>query len=245
MVPMKTTRTLFNAGLAALATVGFLVPSGQAQLTIGTFGEWTGSEAGVWGPWSAATPTFGQTFTVNDPSATTLTTVRFKLKYDTGDPINFEAYVYRWMPVGYSGNVVGGRLNTAAGPQGIGTGVGFQTVEVPTGNVALTVGVQYMIFLSTVGYDDPLYSGEGVVWGYLDAGAQNEPQASAAGDFWFNFGDTEGNWSNSTDWSPHTSPLGTEDLAFEFVLVPEPETIGMVAALGLLGFGWMRRRAVK
>jgi len=127
---------------------------------------------------------------------------------------------------------------------GIQAGNGFQAVEVSTGNVFLDVGVQYMVFLSTVGYDLS-NSGDGVHWGYIQAGAQDEPQKSVAGRFGYNFGEFSSDWSDPDYWVLPGGSQGVDDLAFELVLVPEPQMVGIITALGLLGFGWMRRRGVR
>ncbi len=245
---MKTTSLLSRAALAALLAGGIVAPIGQAALIIGTFGEWTsqgslseGSES--WGAGSSYTLTYGQTFTTpSDLTTLNLSAVRFKLEYpsSTGSPFNFEAYVYEWDSVNEI--VKGLRMNNPSVPlPGIGPGTPLTTFEIATGGVLLTPGLEYMVFLSTA--EHPLEDVGGVSWGYLAAGSTVEPQASAAGAFYSNLGaanDTAA-WKTANYWTSR-SP---EDLAFELVLVPEPQMVGVITALGLLGFGWMRRRGVR
>jgi len=250
---MKTTSLLSRAALAALLAGWIVAPVGQAGVIIGTFGEWTslgspseGSVSGSysWGAGSSYTLTYGQTFTTpNDLTALNLSAVRFKLEYPstTGSSFNFEAYVYEWDSVNEI--VTGPRLNSpSVPPPGIAPGTLLTTFEIATAGVLLTPGLEYMVFLSTA--EHPLEDVGGVSWGYLQAGSQVEPQASAAGAFYYNIGnavDGTGAWTTSGYWTSR-SP---EDLAFELVLVPEPQMVGIITALGLLGFGWMRRRGVR
>lgn len=236
---MKTTSLLSRAALAALLCVGGVAPSGQAQLIISTIAEWQGQGSpdtplinstlgGQWGPYPDYTPTFGQTFTLNDPANNVLTAVHFRISYAVEQNFNYRAYLYEWD----GDNVIAPSLWTSD-PAGIGVG-NDQDISASTGGIALTIGQQYIVFLSTLGEAGTVTYG--ATWGYLASGSST-PEA---GGFYYSSADSSAGWTDNVNWNPYTeTPL--PDLAFELQFVPEPGMSGLVAALGLLGFGWIRR----
>jgi uncharacterized protein with beta-barrel porin domain len=130
-------RLLGGAALLALSSPA------MAQ-NINTIPAWNGtSSISAWGV--PDTATYGQTVT---PTAgqTILSGFTFELGQLSGTAPQFQAYVYQWNSV--TNRIVGSALY-ASGLMTAPNGAAFTAVTINTGNVALTAGLQYVLFLST------------------------------------------------------------------------------------------------
>jgi outer membrane autotransporter protein len=132
-----------GAWLCGVALVALSSPV-TAQ-TINTTTVWDGSSSiSAWS--SSVTETFGQSI-VPTASQTKLGSFTFELSQIGGTtPMQYQAYVYQWD--GGSRTTVGPALFTSAvltAPSGI----GFTPVTINAGSLALTAGVQYILFFST------------------------------------------------------------------------------------------------
>jgi uncharacterized protein with beta-barrel porin domain len=125
---------------AALLALG--VPA-SAQ-SINTTPQWDGA-AGISGWGAPNTATYGQTIT---PTAgqTRLSGFTFELSQSGGTPSQYQAFVYQWDSV--NNRITGSSLFTS-GVVTAPAGAAFTPVTFNTGNVALTAGQQYVLFLST------------------------------------------------------------------------------------------------
>jgi outer membrane autotransporter protein len=97
-------------------------------------------------PWGVTnTATYGQTITPV-VGQTILTGFTFELARTSGTAPQFQGYVYQWDSV--TNRIVGSAL-FASPLMTAPSGTGFTPVTINTGNVTLTVGQQYVLFLST------------------------------------------------------------------------------------------------
>jgi uncharacterized protein with beta-barrel porin domain len=139
-VTRKISRQQLLCGAALLA---LSVPA-SAQ-NIDTTAQWNGTTSvNPWGT-SGSTPTYGETIT---PVAgqTRLTSFTFELSQTSGTAPQYQAYVYQYNST--TNLITGPALFTSAvltAP----SGAGFTVITVKTGSLALAVGQQYVLFLST------------------------------------------------------------------------------------------------
>jgi outer membrane autotransporter protein len=113
---------------------------------IDTTTAWTGtSSIDPWGANAGVTPTYGQTIT---PTAnqTILSGFTFELARESGTAPQFQAYVYQFNSTTHL--IVGPALFTS-GVMTAPSGTTFSAVTISTGSIALTAGLQYVLFLST------------------------------------------------------------------------------------------------
>lgn len=215
--------------LASLLVVG-LTASAQAQSSINTIANWNGS-ASVYSFGLPNTATYGQTITA---PLTGSVLKDFSFELNVPATCTFKAYVYGWNGLEATGTSLytSQVLSTA--------GTGFEQVTINTGNLNLTAGANYVLFLSTS--EVPTSSGTGG-WG------QPGGNFYSGGQFVFiNNGTTPSQWT-SIPWSQNffgTDFLGAGgDLAFtaNFAVTPapEPSTLAM-AALGGLSLLLFRKR---
>jgi uncharacterized protein with beta-barrel porin domain len=140
-VTRKISRQQLLCGAALLA---LSVPA-SAQ-NIDTTPQWNGvTSISPWGTFPASTSTYGETIT---PVAgqTRLTSFTFELAQTSGTAPQYQAYVYQYNST--TNLITGSALFTSAvftAP----SGAGFTAVTVNTGSLALAVGQQYVLFLST------------------------------------------------------------------------------------------------
>jgi outer membrane autotransporter protein len=129
-----------------LGGVALLALSSPAMAqNIDTTPAWNGtSSIDPWGI-SPNTPTYGQTIT---PTAgqTILSGFTFELAQESGTAPQFQAFVYQFNPT--TRLIVGPALFTS-GVMTAPSGAAFTPVTISTGSVALTAGLQYVLFLST------------------------------------------------------------------------------------------------
>jgi autotransporter-like protein len=129
---------LCSAILIALA-------SPAAAQTIDTTAAWNGSSA--IGPWDTVnTPTIGQVITPTS-GQTKLSSFTFELRDTSASTVQYQAFVYQW--AGASNGITGPALFTSAVLTAPSAGT-FTPVTINTGSVALTAGVQYILFFSAV-----------------------------------------------------------------------------------------------
>jgi outer membrane autotransporter protein len=113
---------------------------------INTIQAWDGSfSIDPWGANAGVTPTYGQTIT---PTAgqTTLNGFTFELARESGTAPQFRAYVYQFNTA--TRLIIGPALFTS-GVMTAPSGTTFSAVTISTGSIALTAGLQYVLFLST------------------------------------------------------------------------------------------------
>ena len=199
---------------------------------IDTLTGWNGTDNIIW-MGEPNTATYGQTITVGADNV--LKNFTFRVRQDSGAPVKFQGYVMAWNDA----------LSRATGPvlysstlrQTTGTG-GFETFTFNTGNLALTSGSQYVLFLNASNNFD----------GTSDAGAMASRaggDAYAGGLFVFlNNGNSFGQVTTSS-WTRNWQGNGF-DAAFIATLEPGtvPEPFSMVVFGGLLAAGGLavRRR---
>jgi outer membrane autotransporter protein len=129
-------------GGAALLALG--VPA-SAQ-NIDTTAAWNGtSSIDPWGVTAAATPTYGETITATT-GQTRLTGFTFELARESGTAPQFQAFVYQFNTA--TNLIVGPALYTS-GFMTAPAGTGFAAVTINTGSIALTAGLQYVLFVTT------------------------------------------------------------------------------------------------
>jgi uncharacterized protein with beta-barrel porin domain len=152
-VARTAARKDFLAGVALLA----LSAPASAQ-AIDTHPQWDGaSSLTFWGVTN--TKTYGQTIT-STPGQTRLSGFTFELNQLAGGPTDYQAFVYRWDPA--TQRITGSALFSSGVMTVSGTG-GFTPVSINTGNVALTPGQQYVLFLTTTTV--PQGGGKSFGWG--------------------------------------------------------------------------------
>jgi outer membrane autotransporter protein len=140
MARRMLSRRQLLCGVALLA----LGSPAMAQ-NIDTTPAWNGtSSVDPWGT-AGSTPTYGQTIT---PTAgqTILSGFTFELARESGTAPQFQAFVYQFNSTTHL--IVGPALFTS-GVMTAPSGTPFSAVTVNTGSVALTAGLQYVLFLST------------------------------------------------------------------------------------------------
>jgi uncharacterized protein YhjY with autotransporter beta-barrel domain len=128
-----------------LSGVAFLALSSPAMAAnIDTTTAWDGTNSVS--PWGVTnTATYGQTITPV-VGQTILTGFTFELARTSGTAPQFQGYVYQWDSV--TNRIVGSALFTS-GLMTAPSGTGFTQVTINTGSLALTIGQQYVLFLST------------------------------------------------------------------------------------------------
>ena len=116
-----------------------------AAQTINTTTVWDGSSSiSAWS--SSVTETFGQTI-LPTSSQTKLGSFTFELSQIGGTtPMQYQAYVYQWNSA--NNRTTGPALFTSA-VQTAPSGIAFTPVTVNTGSLALTAGMQYILFFTT------------------------------------------------------------------------------------------------
>lgn len=203
-------------------------------LTIDTTGSWDGTtEVCCFGETNTAT--YGQTFTA-DAVDTQLDSFSFFLNDRVNpDVIDFRAYVYAW----------GG--NFATGPElfesatmsttNNGGADGFERIDIVTGGIQLTAGVQYVLFLSASEvFDGAVGTGS---WGSINAGGSGASTVPG-GNFVF-----QNNTANFGQLFTANWAVRSGDTAFvaEFSAptpIPEPST-ALLFGLGIAGLATRRR----
>jgi uncharacterized protein with beta-barrel porin domain len=130
-----------------LATGSMLVAlsSSVSAQTINTTTAWDGSASiSAWN--SDVTETIGQTIGPTS-SQTKLSSFTFEISQIGGTtPMQYQAFVYQWNSA--SKTIMGPALFTS-GTLTAPTGLAFTPVTINTGSVALTAGLQYMMFFTT------------------------------------------------------------------------------------------------
>ena len=179
------------------------------------------------------TATYGQTITVGADNV--LQSFTFQLTQQSGNPVNFQAYVMGWND---GTSRAAGPVLYASGPQT--TTGGLETFTFNTGNLLLNSGSQYVLFLNLSNNYD----------GFGDAASMSSisnVDAYAGGLFVFlNNGNNFG-LVTSNSWTRNWQGTGF-DTAFQAVLVPSPEPAsllawGLLTGIGLVGYRLRRRRA--
>ena len=233
-----------SAALLGLATLALLGLAGaqavQAQTAIDTTPQSTGQSRIIsWGV--TDTSTYGQTFVA--PSDNVLNNFTFYLGSQVGGsgPIQFQANVYAWDGT----KAVGSALFTSAPQSYTPVSSGYTPVFTSTGITFLTVGQQYVAFLTTAGLQagrpDSRVSWEATD-GYQDA--------YSGGQFVYINCGNDASQLTSSPWT--TNILGSGDLAFQMNFrpsapvspTPEPSTV-TVMALGVLGLAGLAFKARK
>jgi hypothetical protein len=186
--------------LGGVAFLALSVPA-SAQI-IDTTPRWNGTSfISSWG--IPNTATYGQTIT---PTAgqTRLSSFTFQLNRTSGTAPQYQAFVYQWDPTNQ--RIIGPALfgsSVFTAP-----GAGFSPVTINTGNVALTPGQQYVLFLTTstiVGQPNSSYR----------YGALTNNTTYTGGQFVFQNNGTNFNQLSTNSWS-----FINEDLAFQAIVTP-------------------------
>jgi uncharacterized protein with beta-barrel porin domain len=139
MIVSAKNKTMLLGGVAFLA----LSASASAQSIINTIPQWDGVQfISSWGVPNTAT--YGQTIT---PTAgqTRLSSFTFQLNQTSGTAPQYQAFVFQWDATNQ--RIIGPALfgsSVFTAP-----GAGFSPVTINTGNVVLTPGQQYVLFLTT------------------------------------------------------------------------------------------------
>jgi uncharacterized protein with beta-barrel porin domain len=136
---LSRTQLLCGAALLALS-----VPA-SAQ-NIDTTPSWNGtSSIDPWGTNAGTTPTYGQTITAT-ATQDRLTGFTFEVARESGTAPQFQAFVYQFNST--TKLIVGPALYTS-GTITAPAGTTFSAVTINTGSIALTSGLQYVLFLTT------------------------------------------------------------------------------------------------
>jgi hypothetical protein len=134
---------LVKFGTFTLAAFGLVVasPNQSEAFTIDTSTSWNGSTNVSWfGEPNSAT--YGQTFTVG--SSNILNSFSFFLKgFNDPDTTEFTAYVMAWNGSRATGDILFQSIPLATSPN-----EGFERFDIMTGNLALTIGQQYVAFFN-------------------------------------------------------------------------------------------------
>lgn len=211
-------------GLLVALTFAF-APAASAQTTIGAPG---GGEVRSFG--KPDTQTYGQTITaLNDLLSFSFWLGRESpISLTSPVDLHFQAYVYAWDAA----------LKRASGAQLFASAVNHHHTDVNgsfirfdfnTGNLALTPGNVYVLFVSSSGL-----AGNGRI--FMES---NIADAYLGGDFFFmNNGENQGDWTSVSWAGPQFG--STTDLRFEATFVPEPAT-WLLLATGLLAMGIVAR----
>ncbi len=217
----------------------FLIPIQTHATTIDTSSNWIGG--GVSGFGEGATGIFGQTFTVpeNDTVLDSFTfwLADFMISPYSSDFVDFSAYVMAWEHSDDYTNMhaVGDVLwqsDQQSTTNNNGQGSGWEEFTFQTGGIQLNFGEQYIIFLSSLEFNDgePGYAKMGLVPNVLD---QNYFVAKQGGSFtstgWHSFSDGDDASVIISFSAPAPAPT------------PEPSTI-ILFGLGILGLAGVSRR---
>ena len=139
MIVSAKNKTMLLCGVAFLA----LSASANAQ-SIDTTPQWDGIQlSGDWGVPNTAT--YGQTITPT-VGQTRLSSFAFQLSQTNGTAPQYQAFVYQWDATNQritASALFSSSVFTAP------SGAAFSPVTINTGNVVLTPGQQYVLFLST------------------------------------------------------------------------------------------------
>jgi uncharacterized protein with beta-barrel porin domain len=136
---LSRTQLLCGAALLALS-----VPA-SAQ-NIDTTAAWNGtSSIDPWGT-AGATPTYGQTITATT-TQDRLTGFTFELARESGTAPQFQAFVFQFNA---ATNLIVGPALFTSGIMTAPSATTFSAVTINTGSVALTAGLQYVLFLTTL-----------------------------------------------------------------------------------------------
>jgi Autotransporter beta-domain len=143
--PRGWLRSVLSRGpwLCGVAFVALSSP--VAAQTINTTTVWNGSSSiNAWS--SSVTETFGQTI-LPTSSQTKLGSFTFELSQIGGTmPMQYQAYVYQWNS---SNNTTSGPALFTSAVLTTPSGTAFTPVTINTGSLALTAGMQYILFFST------------------------------------------------------------------------------------------------
>lgn len=185
--------------------------------------------ASPWGP-PTATSSYGQIITPTGDGL--LTDFTFYIKPFTTDPINYRAHVFAWDPAGGPGvwKPTGPSHYDSAPLTFSGTPNVISPVTITTGQVRLTAGTPYALFLSTVGESQSATSQTewGIVWGV---------DSYPGGTFVFSNNAT----SYTAPWEGFPAPY---DLAFKANIQNVPGPLPLLGAAAALGWSRkLRRRA--
>jgi len=202
----------------------------QAAESIDTTPNWNGSSAVA--PWSSSpTESYGQIITPLEDGNLTDFTFFINPNLLTPD-IAYQARVYQWDYTGGPGvwGPTGPSLYNSGTLSFSGTPGSFSEVSINTGGIAVSAGIPYVLFFSTVGETNT--SGNSTSWGFIGS------DVYANGDFVFS-----NNASSFTDpWDSSFGP-GTE-LAFKAnIAAPVPGPLPLLGVAAAFGYGrGMRRR---
>jgi outer membrane autotransporter protein len=138
----RISRQYLLGGVALMA----LSSPAMAQ-NINTISSWNGTSfVFPWGTTAGeSTPTYGETITPN-ATQTVLTGFTFELSQTSGTAAQYQAYVYQFNP---TTKLITGAALFTSGVITAPSGAPFTAVTVNTGSLALSAGVQYVLFLST------------------------------------------------------------------------------------------------
>jgi hypothetical protein len=187
--------------LGGVAFLALSVPA-SAQI-IDTTPQWDGTSfISSWGVPNTAT--YGQTITPT-ASQTRLSSFTFQLYQSFGTAPQYQAYVYQWDAT--NRRITGSALFTSSvftAP----TGATFTPVTINTGNVVLTPGQQYVLFLTTS-------TVTGQANGTYRYGSLTSNTTYGGGQFVFQNNGTSFNNLSTNPWS-----FIPEDLAFQAIMSP-------------------------
>jgi hypothetical protein len=227
-------RRMKKRGLALIIVL--LVAVGQARANVvDTLSGWNGTDRIIYFG-EPDTATYGQTITVGSDNV--LNSFTFLLNDSAiSNPVNFQGYVMAWND---STSRATGSVLYSSSPVSTTGASGYETFTFNTGNLALTPGSQYVLFVNCSNNFDSLFDEAAMA-------SRGSSDVYAGGLFVFlnngsNFGDV-----TSSAWTRNWQGPGY-DTAFvaslsEGGVIPEPSTIAVWSLLGGLGIiGWWRRR---
>jgi outer membrane autotransporter protein len=131
--------------LCGVALIALSSPA-MAQ-NLNTISSWDGTRSiAPWGTTAGdSTPTYGETITPN-ATQTVLTSFTFELSQTSGTAPQYQAYVFQFNP---TTKLITGPALFTSGVVTAPSGTPFTAVTANTGSLALSAGLQYVLFLST------------------------------------------------------------------------------------------------